>query len=102
MKHIASLAVVALACLVWGHAAEPQFQPGVQVQAAGKPIAWEVGHLVPCATDWNGDGKKDLIVGRFMGGGVYLYINQGTDEAPVFGEPAPMEAGGKPIKLDAG
>jgi hypothetical protein len=102
MKHTTAWLVLALVCLAWGHAAEPQFQPGVQIQAAGKPIAWDVGHLVPCVSDWNGDGKKDLLVGRFMGGEVRLYINQGTDEAPVFGESIPLEAGGKPIKLDAG
>jgi len=102
MKRIASLVVMALVFLAWSQAAEPELQPGVQIQAAGQPIDWKVGHLVPCAADWNGDGKKDLLVGRFSGGEVRLYINQGTDAAPVFGESIPMEAGGKPIKMDAG
>ncbi len=102
MKRIALLVVLALVSMAWGRAAEPQFQPGVQLQAAGKPLAWSVGHLVPCVTDWNGDGKKDLIVGRFSGGAIEVFLNSGTDAAPVFGESMPMTAGGNPIKLKAG
>ncbi|HEY3320028.1 MAG TPA: hypothetical protein VGP72_06160 [Planctomycetota bacterium] len=90
------LAISALLC------AAAEFQPGVKVEAGGKPIDMEIGHLVPVVVDWNGDGKKDLIVGRFSGGEIRLYLNQGTDAAPVFGDFTLMEAGGKPIKLDAG
>lgn len=32
-------------------------------------------------TDWNGDGKKDLVVG---GSALHLFLNVGTDEAPDF------------------
>jgi hypothetical protein len=75
---------------------------GVKLEAAGEPIDIEVGHLVPRACDWNNDGKKDLIVGQFRNGAVRLYLNEGTDAAPVFGESSLLHAGGKPIKLDAG
>lgn len=80
----------------------PKLAKGVKLQAAGKPIDIEVGHLVPSACDWNNDGKKDLIVGQFAGGAIRLYLNEGTDAAPVFGEFSLLHAGGKPIKLDAG
>lgn len=75
---------------------------GVKLEAAGEPIDIEVGHLVPCACDWNSDGKKDLLVGQFKDGAIHLYLNEGTDASPVFGEYSLLEAGGKPIKLDAG
>jgi len=36
----------------------------------------------PCIADWNGDGHKDLIMGRNRG--LYVYVNKGTDDAPNF------------------
>jgi len=39
---------------------------------------------VPCIVDWNEDGKKDMLVGSFYNGNVYLYINTGEDDSPVF------------------
>jgi len=102
MRSIGLLAVLALVSACWGQAVEPQLQSGLRLKAAGQPIDLRVGHLVPCVTDWNADGKKDLIVGRFSGGEIRLYINKGTDAAPVLGEAIVMTTAGKPIKLDAG
>ena len=78
------------------------FREGVRIKAAGEPIDIDIGHLVPQACDWNNDGKKDLIVGQFSGGAIRLYLNEGTNAAPVFGESSLLNAGGKPIRLDAG
>ena len=75
---------------------------GVRLEAAGETINVEIGHLVPCALDWNGDGAKDLIVGQFSGGRVRLYLNRGSDAGPKFGASAFLKAGGKEIRLDAG
>jgi hypothetical protein len=61
-----------------------------------------IGHLVPYISDWNNDGKKDMVMGQFMSGAITLFENIGTDEAPVLGEGKPLLAGDKPIKLDAG
>jgi len=88
----------ALPCLT----AEPRLDTGVQLLADGKPIDANTGHLVPTVVDWNGDGKKDLIVGQFAGGRIRLFLNEGTDAAPKFGAFTDLEAGGKPIRLDAG
>ena len=54
--------------------------------------------------DWNGDGKKDLIVGSFTGepGNVRLLLNVGTDADPKFDKPTFLEANGQPIKLTGG
>ncbi len=75
---------------------------GVKLEASGETINVEVGHLVPCVTDWNGDGKKDLLVGQFSGGKIRVYLNSGTDVDPTFGEFSYLEAGAKPISLAAG
>jgi hypothetical protein len=44
----------------------------------------DVGHAAPFVIDWNGDGKKDLLVGQFGGGKLRIYLNRGTDAAPQF------------------
>lgn len=78
------------------------FEAGFKIEAGGKVIDVEVGHLVPDVVDWNNDGKKDMVVGQFKPGGIQLYLNEGTDAKPVFGEGTFLNAGDKPIKLDAG
>jgi hypothetical protein len=95
---ILSTLSLALDCI----AATPQFSIGKKIEADGKPIDISVGHLVPVVSDWNGDGKKDLLVGYFSGGGIRLYLNEGTDAAPKFSKYLTLQAGGKPIRLDAG
>lgn len=79
-----------------------KFAAGFKIAAGGKPIDVEIGHLVPDVVDWNNDGKKDLIVGQFKEGSIRLYLNEGTDAKPVFGDFSLLAAGEKPIKLDAG
>jgi len=43
--------------------------------------------------DWNGDGKKDLIVGGYNGR-INIFINQGTDASPVFNGSTTLQVGG--------
>jgi hypothetical protein len=105
MKRIvAALAVLACWALPCA-AALPELLPGVKLQADGADIDdHALGHFVPTVADWNGDGKKDLIVGSFTGepGNIRLYINVGTDAGPKFGKPTFLEANGQPIKLTGG
>ena len=89
--------VLAFGLLCAAEAAE--FQPGVKIVDGGKAIVQGGGSLVPSAVDWNGDGKKDLLVGQFMGGKIRLYLNQGTDNAPVFKDFTYLQAGEKVISL---
>jgi hypothetical protein len=49
--------------------------------------------------DWNGDGRKDLIVGYQTAGKVALYLNAGSDANPVFTSYANLQAGGVDIYL---
>jgi len=106
MRAKAVLAMVGLCFALWGYASaapiERELGKGVKLEAAGKPIDAEVGHLVPWVADWNGDGRKDLLVGQFVGGKIALYLNEGTDAAPRFGSGRFLEAGGKEISLPAG
>ena len=41
------------------------------------PIDVDVGHATPYVVDWDGDGKKDLLVGQFSGGKIRVYRNLG-------------------------
>jgi hypothetical protein len=66
----------------------PQIDPGVLVQNGGSPLAVEYayGFTAPCVADWDGDGKKDLLIGQFYQGKISFFRNQGTDAAPVFNQ----------------
>lgn len=50
-------------------------------------------------TDWNNDGKKDLIVG---GGSLHLYFNIGSDDAPEFMNLTDMQSWIKQKKRERG
>jgi hypothetical protein len=58
--------------------------PPVRLQAAGKPIDTDVGHAAPCVADFDGDGVKDLLVGQFGDGVLWVYRNVGTDTNPKY------------------
>ncbi len=92
------VAGLALSC----SAAPPVMQEGVMLKADGEIIDVEIGHLVPCVTDWNNDGKKDLISGQFREGKIRLYLNRGTDSKPVLKDLTFLTAGGAEISLPAG
>ena len=55
----------------------------VRLHAAGAAIDTEIGHAAPCVHDFDGDGVRDLMVGQFGGGVLWIYRNSGTDAAPV-------------------
>jgi hypothetical protein len=78
------------------------FGPGRYVVADGVPILHDNSYSFPHVCDWNGDGTKDLLVGVFFEGNVYLFLNQGTDDDPVFGEGTLLEADGEPISVGWG
>ena len=54
----------------------------------------------PCVCDWNLDGRKDLLVGQeglSAPCNVYVYLNEGTDSLPVFGDSTPVLHNGTPF-----
>ncbi len=82
-----------------------QLRPGQTLQdGAGDllPGTPDNGYSTPCVADWNGDGRKDLLVGyqaTTAGGKIALYLNQGNDEAPVFAGFSRLKTGtGKDIQ----
>ncbi len=52
---------------------------------AAADIQQLAGFAAPLVVDWNGDGRKDLLVGD-VNGDVWLYLNTGSDAAPVLAE----------------
>ena len=51
------------------------------------------------AVDWNGDDKKDLLVGTSSPANVRFYQNTGTDLAPVFSGYTNLQAAGSDIDV---
>jgi FG-GAP-like repeat len=82
----------------------PVFAPGERLRAAGQPVkvygeepeARLAGYARVDIADWNGDGRKDLVVadGR---GWVWLFLNEGTDARPVLGRGRRLSAEGRAI-----
>jgi hypothetical protein len=71
----------------------PDFAPGYAVQAAGVDIN-AGSRAAPELSDWNGDGRRDLLVGS-MDGTVRIYENRGTDAEPLFEAAVLLQAGGR-------
>ena len=78
----------------------PKFIDNGFVEANGTPIKLLLA--TPWVGDWDGDGKKDMIFGLFSGGKVSLYLNSGTNTAPVFTTSSFLKAGAADIALTAG
>ena len=60
----------------------PELEPPVRLEANGKSIDTEYGHAAPYVCDFDGDGLKDLLVGQFKDGLLWIYRNEGTNSDP--------------------
>jgi len=60
----------------------PDLEQPVRLEAAGKPIDTEIGHAAPFVCDFDGDKVKDLLVGQFGQGILWIYRNEGTNSQP--------------------
>jgi len=70
-----------------------------RIQAHGTEITTD-NNSWPWVCDWNLDGRKDLLAGQegiYNPPNVYVYLNEGTDSAPVFGDSTPVLHGGLPF-----
>ncbi|MFZ4766942.1 MAG: LamG-like jellyroll fold domain-containing protein, partial [Roseimicrobium sp.] len=64
------------------------------LQAVGVDMSHS-GWRVPRVVDWDGDGRKDLLIGA--GGYVWRYMNTGTASAPAFAACVKVQAAGVDI-----
>lgn len=80
----------------------PTYSTSTLIESDGTPIAVNEGFASPCVTDWNGDGKKDLIVGQYGDGKMRYYENVGVNENPVFKGFEYLQVNGADITLPYG
>jgi hypothetical protein len=76
--------LMSLLCLPAPNLQDPgnELLSAVRLTAAGKPIDTDVGHAAPLVCDFDGDGVKDLLVGQFGEGLLWIYRNEGSNAAP--------------------
>ncbi len=60
----------------------------------GKKLMRVAGFSNPVVTDWNEDGKKDIVCSDFLGR-VHIFLNVGTDSNPKFDKDRWLKVGGK-------
>ena len=81
----------------------PAFDPPIPIQANGVNInVGYGGNASPFITDWDGDGKQDLLLGQYDGGRIRFYANTGTHYDPTFGNFTYLQADGSVISLSYG
>jgi hypothetical protein len=66
---------------------------GVQLAGVTLPVG-----AVPFVADWNNDDRKDLLVGA-ADGSVSLYLNDGTQAAPLFAAAITLQADNAPLNV---
>ena len=93
--------VVAAFAAVAAVAVAGDFEKPVRIEADGKVITTDVGHSAPYVYDFDGDGKRDLLVGQFGEGKLRIYRNVGTNAKPVYKGMAWFMAGGQIAKVPA-
>ncbi len=55
-------------------------------------------YATPVVTDWNNDGKFDVICGS-GDGKIYIFINEGDNKNPTFGKAQTLKVNNKELKL---
>lgn len=76
----------------------PDLESRGKIQSGAQPLKVD-RYSVPFVADWNDDGAKDLIVGQYMWGYVWIYLNQGTNLNPEFGRGQKITSSGEPISM---
>ena len=101
MKKVIAAGVCLLLCTSLLHADLPLLEnKGLLKDGAG--ILTVQMQAIPTITDWNEDGKKDLIVGQYVNGNIIVYLNTGTDVHPEFSGSFKVLSSGVPISVTYG
>jgi hypothetical protein len=100
MKHVYTIVLITgLLFALYGQA--PTFENPVYIYEGASII--DVGwYGAPFAYDWDGDSKKDLLVGQFTQGKIRLYINTGEHINPAFDNSLFLQADAADIVLPYG
>ena len=77
-----------------GTDASPTFTNFVYLKVAG--TNWFTQYSIPEVTDWNNDGRKDIVCGN-ANGYVLLLLNTGTDADPLFNTATYVTNGSSPL-----
>jgi hypothetical protein len=81
-----------------GSNAAPHFlSPEVLEDVDGVPLAVE-SHSKPFLVDWDGDNKKDMLLGS-GNGTIRFYHNEGSDQHPLFSSPQLVTTGDSPLAV---
>ncbi len=79
-----------------------ELEAPVRLEAGGKFIDTNVGHAAPFVGDMDGDGIKDLLVGQFGDGLLWIYKNIGSDAKPVLAAGVKFKDGNKDGRVPTG
>jgi hypothetical protein len=80
----------------------PTYESPYYLYADGSQILLTLGNGSPLVTDWDGDGDKDLLLGRYSGGNILHYDNEGTNDSPILTYSGMMQAGGATLAVPYG
>ena len=100
MKYVYSIVLITgIFFLLYAQA--PTFENPVYIYEGASII--DVGwYGAPFAYDWDGDSKKDLLVGQFTQGRIRFYKNTGEHANPVFDNSLYLQADAADIVLPYG
>jgi hypothetical protein len=103
MKAIVFAAFAAILFISAGslRAEAPDLETGVLIKDGSSNLSVNY-HSSACVVDWNNDGRKDLVVGQFYYGYIWLFLNTGTDINPLFNGGTLINSNGSPITTTYG
>lgn len=82
-----------------GNTAAPIFtSPEAIEDVDGIPLA-VASHSKPFVIDWDGDNKKDILLGSGSGT-IHYYHNEGSDQYPLFSSPQLLKTGDSALRVE--
>ena len=79
-----------------GSNTHPIFSSPIMLEDSEGSLMVVDSYCKPWVVDWNEDHKKDILMGSGSGT-LTLYLNQGSDSAPLFASPRSIEVEGKEL-----